>query len=140
MLVDQPPAYGAQLNVPQPPVTPAQIPALNPQPLAVAVHPQHIVPQAAIAAAPVPVAQVIPAANQPPAVNPPARPVVPMTPADNPVLASVLYNAISQENKAGNPSLTMDDLRNVMISQGRSAQASRGRSTHFDPTNRFPHQ
>ena len=71
---------------------------------------------------------------QTPSTNPahgaPAMPQPMLTTCspDNPVLETAFYQAMNQDNTSANTSLTMDDIRNVILSQGRSAVASRGRA------------
>ena len=133
-----PPTFQAQPAVPPPPVTPAVVPQL---PVAQSTVPamqsaQGLQPQAAVpvpATAPpqivqIQVAPLAVAPSQPvpqPRVNPGTGNIVP---PDNPILASALYQAMANEGDGANTGLTMDDLHNMMITQGRSVVASRGRT------------
>ena len=47
---------------------------------------------------------------------------------DNPVLYSAFYQAVRDQNTSGKTGVDMDDIRNVMMSQGRSAVGSRNRN------------
>ena len=118
-------------SLPQPPVLPTQVPAVLPQQPAVQV--SGVLPQQPARQVPAVLAQqqsVQPAAANvqglaigvQPQVQRPAAPTIQQP--QNPFLQASLYEAM--KDQGGDGGVTMDDLGNVMLAQGRSIMRYRG--------------
>ena len=104
-----------QQSVPPPPVAPAQVPPLGVQPADPAAPPAALPPQQ-------PLPQVmLPAAPNPAGSAPQADLLAQLLNPQNPALQAALIQAVMQARGTAQGSVTIDDLADYLISQGRNA-------------------